>query len=678
MKLLFDTEGKSDKRQIGKRLEIVLRENEVAVYRNYEYIETKQIKSSFEKRLAIVQLVNNYNAMKNRLAEVFDISRQSIDNWLNSFATHGALGLINNTKDSWKKNPHRFKGNKSRELEQNRLEAKQYEQQKEAKRKAEQELELFDNLEPAPEPIKTDSYTDNYNFEDNRYAGSMILIGMIEHLYHFHDASAKVYDGQIAFLYLFIQMHILEIGSIEQLKVIQKHEFGRVTGMSKLPSLPNVWKEVHQGANAAKVDGFMTDIFKYQAINGLVGLEGLALDGHFRPYYGNKKIRSGYFTQRDMMMPGETQMFLHDDSGRVVYFETQEGKGDIVKTLKKASEYVEGLNNGQKPLIAIDREVWGVKNFIYLSGLRVVTWQKHIDATKLEEIDIKMFKAELTKNGKTWKLYEDTKDFTDKDKNKVNLRRIILHNTANKKRLSMVTTDREEDNLVIANTMLNRWGSNENTFKYTKERTQMHYNPTIRILNESSNQEVANPVYIDKNKELQKEKKTLAKTQRTIGKIPITQNKDEKLRKNQHRDDLNAKAITLKQKIEMLKNELGDIPERIDLGSIGEKKYKQIDHEGINLWSLCGSIFWNSRKELIQRFAQYLPDFRDTIPVLEALIKAPGRIKSSPNSLLMTLETQETPRYKSAQIQLLRYVNSLNIKLNGKLLRFNWKVSNST
>ncbi len=76
---------------ISKSLAIVLHENEIDVYRNHEYIETKQIKSSFEKRLAVVQLVNNYNAMKN---------------------------------------PHRFKGNKSRELEQNRLEAKQHEQLK--------------------------------------------------------------------------------------------------------------------------------------------------------------------------------------------------------------------------------------------------------------------------------------------------------------------------------------------------------------------------------------------------------------------------------------------------------------------------------------------------------------------------------------------------------------------
>lgn len=61
---------------------------------------------------------------------------------------------------------------------------------------------------------------------------------------------------------------------------------------------------------------------------------------------------------------------------------------------------------------------------------------------------------------------------------------------------------------------------------------------------------------------------------------------------------------------------------------------------------------------------------RDTIPVLEALIKAPGRIKSSANMILVKLEVNETPRFKSAQIQLLRYMNNLDYCINGKLLRF--------
>jgi len=62
---------------------------------------------------------------------------------------------------------------------------------------------------------------------------------------------------------------------------------------------------------------------------------------------------------------------------------------------------------------------------------------------------------------------------------------------------------------------------------------------------------------------------------------------------------------------------------------------------------------------------------RDAIPVLETLIKKPGRIQRYPNMMLVKLEINETPIFKSAQKQLLRYMNNLDCCINGKFLRFN-------
>ncbi len=105
MNTLFDDTEKSTKMLIGKGLQIVMKNNFVDIYRNYIYVETKSIEKDFEKRLAVVQLVNNYFAKKNKLALAFSISRQTINNWLDSYDKHDLLGLINNSKDSWKKNP---------------------------------------------------------------------------------------------------------------------------------------------------------------------------------------------------------------------------------------------------------------------------------------------------------------------------------------------------------------------------------------------------------------------------------------------------------------------------------------------------------------------------------------------------------------------------------------------
>lgn len=668
MNILFGSEKNEGKLLIGSKLHIIIRENKIEIYKNDIFTEVKPISVDFEKRLAVVELINNYGAMKKRLAVVMDISRQTIDNWLGSYEKYGAKGLINNTKESWKKNPKRFTGNKARELEKDRLVG--------TERNESQEITIDFNVAPQiQDDIKTDLYTETFSFEENRYAGSMLLIGMVEYLYRFSSLSAHIYEGQTDFLYLFLAMHINQIDSIEQLKVIHKQQFGRIIGQKKLASLPNLWIDVHAGVDKLKSKEFHDKIFTYQAVKGQVGLHELFLDGHFIPYYGKEKTHKGFYTQRDMMIKGQTQMFVHDSSGKVVYFETQEGKGNIVEMLKKTSQYISNLNQGQKPLISIDREVWGVDNFIYLSDERVVSWEKFCDQTELQKIDIELFTDEINKNERCWLLTEDTKEYSDADKNRIELRRVIMHNKDTQKRLCVVTTDKTEEKSVIAEAMLSRWGSNENTFKYMGQRTNMHYNPVIEIVKESENQEIDNPQYKKVHQQLTLLKAKLGKTERDLGRKPITENKNGKLRQNEHRDQLQAICETLKGEIQMIKTKLASIPKRIDVGEIDDEKFKVIDKEGINLWTICESLFWNSRKEMIKIFSQYLTNTRDTIPVLEALIKAPGKIQSTANMIIVKLELNQTPRYKSSQIQLLRYMNNLDCRINGKLLRFD-KMSN--
>ena len=52
----------------------------------------------------------------------------------------------------------------------------------------------------------------------------------------------------------------------------------------------------------------------------------------------------------------------------------------------------------------------------------------------------------------------------------------------------IVTTDKESPAKGVAQAMLNRWGSNENTFKYMNKRVGMHFNPVIDISQESVNE----------------------------------------------------------------------------------------------------------------------------------------------------------------------------------------------
>jgi len=140
------------------------------------------------------------------------------------------------------------------------------------------------------------------------------------------------------------------------------------------------------------------------------------MDGLVMLYYGNEKTRMVFYTQCDLMFKGQTQMFVHDKSGYVVYLETQEGKGDLAVAIKKTSDCISRLNEGIKLLIAVEREVWGVENFIYLKDERMVTWEKFCNQDELHQIDKALFTDEIYYSQRHWLLFEDIKEYDDKDK----------------------------------------------------------------------------------------------------------------------------------------------------------------------------------------------------------------------------------------------------------------------
>ncbi|GAH37165.1 unnamed protein product, partial [marine sediment metagenome] len=172
-------------------------------------------------------------------------------------------------------------------------------------------------------------------------------------------------------------------------------------------------------------------------------------------------------------------MYIHDWSGCIVYFEIQEGKGDMVEVIRsKSAEYKE-IMNGIPPLFVVDRELWGVKNFKYLSDCRFVTWEKNTDIKAVKSLDDKYFDKYLRINDINYQLHETSRTYKDIKGNSIELRRIVIWNTKTNTRPVAVTNDTYEDTVSIARAMLNRWGKSENSFKHMGNRTNMQYNPAL-------------------------------------------------------------------------------------------------------------------------------------------------------------------------------------------------------
>ncbi len=689
----------------------------VRVYRYGVPFKVVEIKAGIDRRRLVIELVLEGGIIKNRLAKALKISRQSIDTWIDTFKNSGFEGLVNSYKGNVRtgrvENSAKLPiGNKARQLEEaRRLKREEIQEQQliinfdSAKSQSEipvnserlsikqsteaqnsdqrqsaeddKQFVVVENTEEKDsskisEPKIANLFEDSYDFRENRYAGSFVYWAIFQHVFNLMGLCNTILRHYSIVIYLFAMMLINDIASIEQLKTIFRREFGNLIGIKQLLSKPNTWKLIHNLCHLERSRQLIEDFFHFQAKKSLVALYWLYIDGHFVPYYGKERIHSGFYTQRDQMMPGQTEMYVHDCQGQIVYFEIQEGKGDLKEMMRRMSEKWSAYIGDTPPLIIADREAWGVENFLQMRGYRFVTWEKFSKAEELSSIADDKFGAEFQVNSKMYQVFEDKKTYRDDKGNSIELRRVIIWNKKTNKRVACVCQDEQEDAITIATAMLGRWGSSENSFKHMGSRFNMHYNPVVDTSTQSESQDIVNPKFKQIKKEISRLRKLLAKCERQLARLPITQKKDGSLRKSNKREKLQKELKELKNKIAAKREELSNCPERVDINEVKpDATFKVLSTEGKNLWNLTEALVWNSRKKLVQLFRNYLPNERDLIPVLDSITKSRGWIRSTKEVIEIRLEPLETKRFEAAQIQLCRYFNEKEIRLaNGKRLLY--------
>jgi len=192
------------------------------------------------------------------------------------------------------------------------------------------------------------------------------------------------------------------------------------------------------------------------------------------------------------------------------------------------------------------------------------------------------------------------------------------------------------------------------------------------VTRESADQKIYNPEYSKLQRDISQTKRLLGSIERKIAGKSIKFNKDGSIRKNSSRERLNEAREEKQDKLKALQQKIKEIAQYIDIsGEDDYEKFKVVSTEAKNLWDLAGPIFWNSRKKLIAIFKEYLPNERDLLPVLEAITKSKGKVKSTQDLIIVKLEPLERPQFRHAQEQLCRHLNQMNVKMhNSKTLMF--------
>jgi len=629
------------------------------------------------KKLLVIELVD-LGAIQTLIATTLDISRQTIHNYIQTKKHFGMEGLINSyslersksmRKQREDNRDKRHVGNKARLLEGMRKE------QKEEQNKKQHNLPFSDQSHSIAS--EDQPFTEEHDWESTRYAGVFAYLITLVHLNGWLRMVMAYFGDKYKIFMVFILMMAHGIRSIEQIKNIRKREAGLIMGIRRLPTKLHVRIWLH-GVCRMQVSGhLLNDFFGRQLRNGLVGIFLWFTDGHLLPYTGKIKVRKAHNTQRQLMVPGRTNQVTCDIGGKVVDFQIQEGKGDMRAYLlalgNKWSEVLEDV-----PVMVFDREGYGAEFFFNMNhaGTNFVTWEKHVDAKKLDTLDADQFKEEFKVNGKEYRVFEDKKVFTHSPENEAeiifSLRRINIWNvTCNRRTSALANVSVEKMSATqCAVAILNRWGASENTFKHLLDKHPLNYQPGYEFV-KSEKQEIANPEIDEIKRQLKQKNKNMDKLCKKLSKSEKVFNKDGSVRVNSVHQKLCSRIQQVEAEIDQLKQTSKDLPVRIDIASLEDYNcFQKICDESKNLFDFVTSSVWNARKQMTEWLSPIYENKNETVDLFYAITHCHGWIKSDRQKVTVRLEALEQPSRRAAQIQLCRKLTELGVTTPaGKLLK---------
>ena len=668
--------AKADLIDLGKGLGIRVTRGykaQATLYRHGTLIKTVYLLDKVAKRIFVVEAVE-LGAIQSRLADAIGITRQTIHNYREIEKHFGVEGLIHGytVKDTTSRERQKKLHTDKRPQGNKALQVAQIRQRERLTQSGVPETEAINfagvNEEESTLNAEEQPFAQEKGWEPTRYAGVGIYwIALLTHWKWLQLITHHFGNGWRIFA-VFLLMASQNIRSIEQLKNVHSREAGRILGLDKIPSKPIVWAWFYEAASRHKAQGLITAYFRHQLQAGLVGLWLWFSDGHLLPYTGKSKVHYAFNTQRRMPVPGRTNQVVTDASGCIVDFDLQEGKGDMKGSLLALrNKWREELPN--PPILVFDREGHDGNFFHSLieQGSPFVTWDKHVDKAKLEEIDDKEYTIDFTFNGKKYSVFEGIKEFKyddNADRKSFRLRRIYLWNRSSHRRTcglawsdeSMVLSTQE-----CAEAILSRWGASENTFKHIQERHPFHYHPGFKLV-KSDRQDIINPAIKIKQKEIDKIRKILGRLYKKSVTARARNRSGIQLEKIQ--GEINQLEGLERKHVE----ERDTLPEKIDVSTLQDyKSFNKIDNEGKYIFDFVTTSVWNARKKMVSWLSEYYDEENDLVDLFYAITSTHGWVKNEKSQVTVRLEPIQQPKRRAAQEQFCRKLNSLGALLpNGK------------
>ena len=536
------------------------------------------------------------------------------------------------------------------------------------------EQQIYNNILKADSVDETVKYT--------RYGGYLIYSTMIQTLfkgtfeYVEQNLSCKnifkTWDVK-NLIYTYLLYFLIGITNIEQTKTINRKELGCLLGEAEAPCSKTLKRNMKELMKMDLPEKMQDYLVKAYIELGYVEIGKLYYDGHFVPYYGNKDIGKGFFTQRRLAVPGHEQYWANDAKGRPVFFISSYGFSRfgtaIIELTEKALKYISEFNIEETLQIAFDRGGYNKELFNKLSKMSVVwsTWKvgatKNYAETEFNETFILETEKETVEYGILYTKHKMTGCTQEIDA------AVILNKKLNKQiTILYFIPENAKDKytpLDAVKFLLNRW-KQENFFKYSLENQDI--NQTFGLLEGTDDDAyyVPNPEYLD----LETKKRRLLNT------LELQESKKE---------DMKLKYFMLKKKITFedyigqkcnskiissydetikvindIETKLQHIEVQIPYTKKDGSTYAYLNFSKMNLMNTLKAAVYNMNWHMRDISKMIFKDYREISKFLTVLTETGGYYKAGEDKDELILNRLELPAYQSAAEILIEKINSNN------------------
>jgi len=527
----------------------------------------------------------------------------------------------------------------------------------------------------APWPAIDPPYAERHDWQPSRHAGVFPVIMLLASRHQWFARLLTLFPSNWRIFHLFVLMAVRDWRSFEAIEREPPEEAGRLLGLRRLPGAEGIWRWFFEAAAAERATPMLDAAFADRIRRGLVGTRLWFTEAHALPCPTPGAASQGASGEALHPAPQRTHLATYDERGRLVTFALAEGLDQLPGRILALVEQARALSLGIMPVQVFaqaDVDSDFLERLVH-AGIPFVAHQA--DDERLATLPQSLFGEHLHFGSTSYRVAEEMVELAALAPGRppgdavvstaVNIRRLVFWNQRNRLRSSVLCWDaglRLSADLLLCAAVARQ--SDASSAPAPGEPGHSgRYRPGFAAT-ECAPRVIANPHCRLLAERINASEGHLSKLRKQLALTQPSFNQDGSERQNsRHRrlaDAISSSEAALKRLLAERKN----LPEQVTVTGLCDYRSREpLDNEGKMLFDFVTSAVWNVRHQLLDWLFDSVANNLDRRTVLDTILACPGWIRSDERAVVVRLPPLPQAPLRYAQEHLCRKLSGLGGQL---------------